>query len=318
MPSSTWDDALVRRRLADWAQQWIQPQAWVVVVDCIGFVKDEADSSGMPRKYSGTLGKTGNCQIGVSLHAMTHWASAAMNWCIFLQESWDDEHLTGSAELWRVRSRRARCKIPRTVRHRSRQLALDMLDKAVKHRQGSASLMVADIAYGITTAFRQALDERRLDYVVAVTVGTSACPADAQVTVAAWAGTGRLPKPGVSRTGRHAACVNAAGRAQLPAPGDLAPRHEQDTEQSHRGDALPGSHTAGAAGQSQQRTPVGRGSASAVNAGRMASNEPEPTDYVHRWKKTRALRAFAGGGDWYRGGEGREDQLPTVLSAEVR
>jgi hypothetical protein len=30
--------------------------------------------------YSGTLGKVGNCQIGVSVHAATDWASAALDW----------------------------------------------------------------------------------------------------------------------------------------------------------------------------------------------------------------------------------------------
>ena len=45
----------------------------------------------MARMYCGALGKTGNCQIGVSVHAVTDWASAAIDWRLFLPESWDDE-----------------------------------------------------------------------------------------------------------------------------------------------------------------------------------------------------------------------------------
>ena len=36
------------------------------------------------------LGKTGNCQIGVSVHTVTDWASAAVDWRLFLPASWDD------------------------------------------------------------------------------------------------------------------------------------------------------------------------------------------------------------------------------------
>ena len=42
------------------------------------------------RNISGSLGKVGNCQIGVSVHAVTDWASAAIDWWLFLPKSWDD------------------------------------------------------------------------------------------------------------------------------------------------------------------------------------------------------------------------------------
>jgi hypothetical protein len=76
--SSTWDYAQVRRRLARWAEEFIDPHAFVV--DDTGFPKDGLDSPGVARMYSGSLGKVGNCQIGVSVHAVTDWASAAIDW----------------------------------------------------------------------------------------------------------------------------------------------------------------------------------------------------------------------------------------------
>ena len=47
----------------------IAPEAYVI--DDSGFPKDGTDSPGVARMYSGTLGKVGNCQIGVSVHAVT-------------------------------------------------------------------------------------------------------------------------------------------------------------------------------------------------------------------------------------------------------
>src|SRR5437667_7775619 len=86
--SSTWDDGQVRRRLAEWAQQTIHPDAFVI--DDVGFPKDGIDSPGVARMYSGALGKTGNCQIGVSVHVVTDRASAAVDWRLVLPQSWDD------------------------------------------------------------------------------------------------------------------------------------------------------------------------------------------------------------------------------------
>jgi SRSO17 transposase len=72
--SSTWDHIEVQRRIAGWAEGFVRPDAYVI--DDSGFPKDGADSPGVARMSSGTLGKVGNCQIGVSLHAVTDWASA--------------------------------------------------------------------------------------------------------------------------------------------------------------------------------------------------------------------------------------------------
>jgi SRSO17 transposase len=85
--TSTWDTAAVRARLARRAVEVIEPAAWVV--DDTGFPKDGAGSPGVARQYSGTLGKVANCQIGVSVHAVTDIASCPLDWRLFLPESWD-------------------------------------------------------------------------------------------------------------------------------------------------------------------------------------------------------------------------------------
>jgi len=51
--SSTWDHAEVRKRLARWAESFIEPRAYVI--DDTGFPKDGSDSPGVARMYSGRL-----------------------------------------------------------------------------------------------------------------------------------------------------------------------------------------------------------------------------------------------------------------------
>jgi len=202
--SSTWDHVEVRQRLARWADGFVEPEAYVV--DDSGFPKDGADSPGVARMYSGALGKVANCQIGVSVHAVTDWASAAIDWRLFLPKSWDEtapEVAADPAAVAEISRRRARCKIPDQVRHREKwRLALDMLDEiltdpAADPATGGWGLprrpVVTDAGYGDVTEFRLGLQDRGLSYVVAVKGTTSAYPADAVPAAAPYAGRGRPP-----------------------------------------------------------------------------------------------------------------------------
>jgi SRSO17 transposase len=197
--SSTWDHVEVRRRLARWADGFIEPEAYVI--DDSGFPKDGSDSPGVARMYSGTLGKVGNCQIGVSVHAVTDWASAAINWALFVPNSWDDTTTSNAEEKADIQRRRARCKIPDQVRHREKwRLALDMLDEITGAPDAGGwglprRVAVADTGYGDITEFRLGLADRGLPYVVGVKGTTSAYPSDERPTAPAYAGRGRPPVP---------------------------------------------------------------------------------------------------------------------------
>jgi DDE superfamily endonuclease len=85
--ASPWDWRPVRRRLAERLCAALQPTAWAV--DDTGFPKDGTCSVGVQRQYSGTLGKTANCQLGVSVNAVTEHASCPVDWRLFLPERWD-------------------------------------------------------------------------------------------------------------------------------------------------------------------------------------------------------------------------------------
>jgi DDE superfamily endonuclease len=90
------------------------------VVDDTGFPKDGVDSPYVARQYSGTLGKAGNCQIGVSVQMVTDTASLAANWRLFCPASWDDTTVTDPAKAAGVHGRRADAGIPEQARHREK------------------------------------------------------------------------------------------------------------------------------------------------------------------------------------------------------
>ncbi len=70
---SPWEWEPVRKRLALRMSAAIAPRA--LIVDDTGFPKAGRYSVGVARQYSGTLGKVGNCQIGVSVSAASEAAS---------------------------------------------------------------------------------------------------------------------------------------------------------------------------------------------------------------------------------------------------
>src|SRR4051794_32466235 len=108
--SSTWAVEPVRERLARRAVEVIAPDAWVV--DDTGFPKDGTASPGVARQYSGTLGKVGNCQVGVSISAVTDAASCPLDWRLFLPERWDDAGVAGPEAAAAAPARRGRGRHP--------------------------------------------------------------------------------------------------------------------------------------------------------------------------------------------------------------
>jgi SRSO17 transposase len=127
----------------------IRPQAWVI--DDTAFPKFGRHSVGVAPQYCGALGKVADCQVGVSVHAVTDAASCPLDWRLFLPESWDAD-----AE------RRRKAHVPDGERHRPRwQLALELLEELVGWGLVPPVLM-ADAAYGEVGEFRLGLEQREL------------------------------------------------------------------------------------------------------------------------------------------------------------
>jgi SRSO17 transposase len=181
---SPWDWRPVRRRLAEVLCAALSPTAWAV--DDTGFPKDGSCSVGVQRQYSGTLGKRANCQLGVSVNAVTEHASCPLDWRLFLPERWDQAAMA---------PRRAACHLPAQVHHRPKwQLVLEMLDELAGWEL-SPPVLLADSGYGEVGEFRAGLDARQIPYVVEVRADTSAYPEQVRPTVAPHKGRGRRPRP---------------------------------------------------------------------------------------------------------------------------
>jgi len=152
---SPWDPALVVKATAERVAPEIDVQAWVL--DDTGFPKDGKDSPGVKRQYSGTLGKIGNCQIGVSLHAVGSTGTVALGWALYLPEEWCED-----------KQRRKQAKIPAEIEFQTKpQLGVDLAVRAAGWKVQNAPVL-GDQAYGDNTDLRDRLHSEGLQYVLSV------------------------------------------------------------------------------------------------------------------------------------------------------
>ena len=155
LADSPWDPALVVKAVAERVAQEIEVEAWVL--DDTGFPKDGKDSPGVKRQYSGTLGKTGNCQIGVSVHAVGARGTVPVGWALYLPEDWCADQ-----------RRRHKAKIPERVEFKTKpELGVELVERASGWKVPKAPVL-GDHAYGENTWLRDRLDEAGSEYVLSV------------------------------------------------------------------------------------------------------------------------------------------------------
>jgi SRSO17 transposase len=152
---SPWDPALVVKAVAERVAPQIDVEAWVL--DDTGFPKDGKRSPGVKRQYSGTLGKTGNCQIGVSVHALGARGTVPLGWALYLPEDWCADE-----------QRRRNAKIPDGVQFKTKpQLGVELIERAAGWDVPKAPVL-GDQAYGENTSLRDRLDQAGCEYVLSV------------------------------------------------------------------------------------------------------------------------------------------------------
>jgi SRSO17 transposase len=157
--SSPWDSHRVRLAAAKYAMDALGAREPVTnwVIDDTGFLKQGAHSVGVQRQYTGSAGKTANCQIGVSLSVATRTAHVPIDFELYLPKSWTDDP-----------ERRAEAKIPADVTFETKtELALKMIERAA--RAGvPGEVVLADSAYGESNLFRETVRLHGLDYAVGI------------------------------------------------------------------------------------------------------------------------------------------------------
>jgi len=157
--NTSWNDHEVRLAAARYAIAAMEERESVMawIIDDTGFLKQGKHSAGVQRQYTGSAGKTANCQVAVSLSVTTPTQHLPIDFALFLPESWTED-----AE------RREKARIPAdTVFKTKHDLALGMIEQAALDKI-PGTIVLADSFYGHSRPFREAVSLLGFDYGMAI------------------------------------------------------------------------------------------------------------------------------------------------------
>jgi SRSO17 transposase len=171
LSSYEWDADEVRDVTRSYALEQLGEPDGVLVLDETGFLKKGTESVGVQRQYSGTAGRTENCQIGVFAAYVSAKGRCLVDRRIYLPKSWTDDP--------------ARCqgaRVPDTVAFATKPaLARDMVEDFLRV-EPRLRWVAGDEVYGADPGLRDCLEAHNIGYVLGV-----AC--DRRVSTAAGAFT---------------------------------------------------------------------------------------------------------------------------------
>jgi SRSO17 transposase len=135
------------------------------VLDDTGIAKKGNHSVGVHRQYSGTLGKVGNCQVVVSLHAASDNFSVCLDNQLYLPKAW-----TENSERLR------KAGVPEEIEFQTKpEIGLKLLSGAV-NRGAPKKPVVVDAAFGDNRDLREGINAIGLDYVAAISSNITVWP----------------------------------------------------------------------------------------------------------------------------------------------
>ena len=174
-----WDVDGVRDDVRDYVIEHLGDAAGVLIADETGFIKKGIRSAGVQRQYSGTAGRTENCQVGTFLAYASVHGHALIDRELYLPQSWAEDQ-----------DRRCAAGIPQEVEFTTKpRQAQVMISRAIEAKV-PFSWFTADEVYGQAKYLQAWLEERDVFYVMAIrrsdTFTTSAGEqrADALITAA--------------------------------------------------------------------------------------------------------------------------------------
>jgi SRSO17 transposase len=154
---ANWDADLVRDELRGYVSEQLGEEGAILIVDETGFIKKGQKSVGVKRQYTGTAGKTENCQVGVFLAYASDRGQAFIDRELYLPEEWAKDQ-----------ERREQAGVPEQIGMRTKpELAKEMLGRALDVGV-KAAWVVADSVYGDTRRLGMFLEEREQPYVLAL------------------------------------------------------------------------------------------------------------------------------------------------------
>ena len=152
-----WDVDGVRDDVRDYVVEHLGDADGVLIADDAGFLKKGTRSAGVQRQYSGTAGRTENCQVGVLLACASRYGHALNDRELYLPRSWAEDP--------------DRCRaagIPETVEFATRpRQAQAMIARAVAAGVPFA-WFTADETYGQAKWLQAWLEEQDIWYVMAI------------------------------------------------------------------------------------------------------------------------------------------------------
>lgn len=152
-----WDVDGVRDDVRGYVVEQLGDPDGVLIADDTGFLKKGTRSAGVQRQYSGTAGRTENCQVGVLLAYASRYGHALIDRELYLPQSWAQDP--------------ERCReagIPQGAEFLTKpQQAQAMIDRALQAGVPFA-WFTADEAYGQARWLQAWLEERDVWYVMAI------------------------------------------------------------------------------------------------------------------------------------------------------
>jgi SRSO17 transposase len=183
LTESPWPDEPVIHRLQEHVGHLLSSPEGVFVLDETGFPKKGEKSVGVARQYCGTLGKVGNCQLGVFLAYVSEQGHALIDKRLYLPKEWTDDP--------------ERCReagVPEEVGYQSvAELGFSMLRQARAQGHLAGQWVTGDEAYGKVPTLRDDLDNEGWLYVLEVPCTQPVFSQPAKTEVPAWSGRGPHP-----------------------------------------------------------------------------------------------------------------------------
>jgi SRSO17 transposase len=207
--SARWDEEAVVAEHQRVVAELLGSDDGILIVDDTGFRKKGVFSCGVGRQYSGSLGKTENCQVGVFLsYAAPGATHALLDRRLYLKKEWFRPE-------WA--EHRERAHMPEGVLFRTKpELALEMIEGALM-REIPHGWVNMDAGYGEVPAFLDALEELGERYVAQVPCNTHVWTEYPETYIPARKGKrGPHPKRARLKKGAPLSRTVAAVAAEMP------------------------------------------------------------------------------------------------------
>ena len=177
-----WDAETARDRLRGYVVAHLGDPEGIGIVDETGFLKKGTCSVGVKRQYSGTAGRTENCQIATFLAYATPRGQTLIDRRLYLPEEWCADA-----------ARRDTAQVPEDITFQTKpQQALAML-QAAWAAGVPMRWVTGDAIYGDAGFFRDGVHAAGRWYVLGVSATTPVWRERPAVAVPPWSGIGRRP-----------------------------------------------------------------------------------------------------------------------------